>query len=92
MHAMYFVKIDTLQLQTRLWNCDGFCDVKAWLAQRGFEPTEGGWIASADAMNCLSCSEILYSESATPTRGGGVRFHLPAGLLHHSDHHNGRGA
>ena len=68
---MFFVKIDECQLHTRLVNC-GECgsdrqSLADWLDERGFVPARGdGWYADSEGMNCLSCSEILFSEF-TPT-------------------------
>ena len=61
---MYFVMIDLRQLHTRLYNCgqDRPVDVFRWLAEHDFVRADDGWLASADGMNCLSCSEMIYSE------------------------------
>ncbi|HEX8322607.1 MAG TPA: hypothetical protein VF595_01725 [Tepidisphaeraceae bacterium] len=61
---MYFVIIDLQQLYTRLCNSAGNrpVDTEQWLGDNQFIRTHEGWLGSADSMNCLSCSEIVYSE------------------------------
>lgn len=65
---MYFVVIDTRQLYTRLRNSGSShtVDLDDWLDRSGFVRTDGGWYGSADSMNCLSWSEILFSEWSRP--------------------------
>lgn len=65
---MYFVIIDLPQLNTRLHNCDSQSrsdTLERWLDRNGFRPTDNGWMASDEALNSLSCSEILACESMT---------------------------
>jgi hypothetical protein len=61
---MYFVRIDLAQLYTRLMNSTigRGVDLQSWLHRQGFRPTGNGFCGTADSMNCLSCSEILFSE------------------------------
>ena len=61
---MYFVRIDLEQLYTRLMNSTiGLgVDLQSWLHRQGFRPAGNGFCGSADSMNALSCSEILFSE------------------------------
>ena len=65
---MYFVRIDLHQLNTRLMYSSHLhaVDVSKWLSDQGFFATTDGWCGSADSMNSLSCSEILYSERLEP--------------------------
>ena len=61
---MYFVVIDLNQLRTRIQNSTrvDFVNPQHWLEDRQFVRSAEGWLASADSMNLLSCSEIVYSE------------------------------
>ena len=63
---MYFVIIDLDQLHTRLCNSPtekrAVPKLQDWLDNQGFRPSKDGFIASDDAINSLSCSEILFSE------------------------------
>ncbi|MDB5328758.1 MAG: hypothetical protein JWM57_4327 [Phycisphaerales bacterium] len=61
---MYFVVIDLNQLWTRIQNSTraDFLDLYQWLEDRQFVRSADGWLASADSMNLLSCSEIVFSE------------------------------
>lgn len=65
---MYYVVIDISQLYTRLCNsmAGHAVDLENWLQRRGFVQTNEGFYGSAEAMNCLSCSEILFSEWRHP--------------------------
>jgi hypothetical protein len=49
-----------------------------WLAEQGFRPTDDGWRGSADSMNCLSCSEILFSERLDSPAFSPTIFFSPA--------------
>lgn len=61
---MYFVMIDLPRLAARLVRSIAFgpAEPQAWLRAHGFTPTDGGWLASAEGMNRLHCTEILFSE------------------------------
>ncbi len=74
---MYYVEIDLGQLHTRLMTSreceDGGDELIDWLCRAGFVRCGEGWMADADAMNRLSCSEITFSELAATA-------HVPRGV------------